>query len=112
MDELARAYSTLTALRQNVPDKYEVDQSWVDDFHSVLDKIEKATSSNLAEFRVSQSELRRHKSGSNYLTGEVQYDGRTVVERARFLTKVDAVLAYFQYQTAKETKGSIGFSRP
>ena len=47
MDELARVYATLTALKQNVPNTYEVEQSRVDDFHSVLDQTEKATSLHL-----------------------------------------------------------------
>jgi hypothetical protein len=55
--------------------------------------------------------LTREISGGNYLTGEVDYSGRTVVERTRLLLKVDAVLGFFQYVKDKPTKGKLGFSK-
>jgi len=108
MDEIARAYATLSSLKQNVPNTFEVEQSWVNDFHSVLDKIEKATSLDLQEFRVPQQELHKEISGGNSISGEVDYSGRTVVERMRLLMKLDAVLGYF---TTKTTMRSIGFNK-
>ena len=111
MDEIAKAFSMLSSLKQNIPNNYQVDQSWVEDFHTALQQIESATGASLQEFRVSPQELKREKSGGNYVTGEVHYSGRTVVERTRLMLKVDAVLGFFQYEQDKPTKGKLGFSK-
>lgn len=112
MDEVVKAYVLLSSLKQNIPTDFRVDQSWVGDFHSALQKIERATGVDLQEFRIPQEDLRREITGGNYLTGEVDYSGRMVVERTRLLLKVDAVLGYFQYQLKdKATKGQMGFSK-
>lgn len=63
MDEIAKAYSLLSSMKQNVPDTFAVDQSWVNDFHSALEMVEQAINLDLQDFRVPQADLRREKSG-------------------------------------------------
>jgi hypothetical protein len=111
MDEIAKAFALLSSLKQNIPNNYQVEQSWVHDFHNALQQIESATSTSLHEFRVSPQELARETIGGNYLTGEVDYSGRMVVERTRLMLKVDAVLEFFHYIKEKPAKGKLGFSR-
>ena len=53
----------------------------------------------------------RHVSGGNYLTGQVEYMAEPSSNEHVFSRRYDAVLGYFQYQTTKVTKGSIGFSK-
>lgn len=111
MDEIAKAFTLLSSMKENVPKTFEVDESWVNDFHAALSQVEAATGITLQEFRISPSELRRETTGGNYLSGEVFYSGRNVVERSRFLVKLDAVLRYFSYEREKTTKGPIGFRK-
>jgi hypothetical protein len=111
MDEIARAYALLSSLKQNIPNTLQVDQSWVNDFHSALQKIESATGTSLQEFRVPPQEMNREARSRNYLSGEVHYSGRTVIERTRLLLKVDAVLAFFRCAQDQPAKGKLGFHK-
>jgi len=111
MDEIAKAYTLLSSIKANAPNNFAVDQSWVDDFHAALAQVEKATGLSLQEFRIPDADMHRETAGGNYLTGETYYSGRTVVERSRFMMKVDAVLGYFSLQKDRPTKGQIGFSK-
>lgn len=82
------------------------------DFHFALQKIEKATGADLQEFRIPQEDLRRGITGGNYLTGEVDYSGRMVVERTRLLLKVDAVLSLLPIPVKRQSyKGSNGIQQ-
>jgi hypothetical protein len=105
MDEIAKAYVTLSSLKQNAPTTFEIDKSWVDDFHTALDMVQTATGLNLKEFRIAQLDLHKETSGGNYLTGEVDYSGRTVIERSRFLLKVDAVFELLSISEEQTGKG-------
>jgi len=80
----------------------------VDDFHSILDAIEKTTNADVRAFRVPPDELHPEVSGGNYLEGTIDYSGRMVIERSRFAQKLDAVLGYFQFVGTKPKK-EIGF---
>jgi hypothetical protein len=111
MDEIARAYAVLSSIKANTPNTFAVDQSWANDFHFALDKVEKSTGQNLQEFRIPHADMYRETSGGNYLSGETHYSGRTVIERTRFMLKLDAVLNYFTFEKDRPTKGQIGFSK-
>jgi hypothetical protein len=112
MEEIVKAYALLSSLKQNIPNNFQVDQKWVNDFHNALQKIESTVpGTSLQEFRISPEELTAETSGGNYLTGTVDYSGRTVVDRTRLLLKVDAVLGCFQYIKDQPTKGKLGFSK-
>ena len=116
--ELAQAYFLLKSLKDNIPNHHEVDQHWVDDFHGLLDSIEKETGTSLSAFRVNQGELHhpvvavtpgfaRH---GRIVQGRVHRGSSIVVERTRLMHKLDAVLSYFEFkQGATEPDKHIGF---
>lgn len=70
-DQLLRAYSTINALKANVPNDYEVEERWVREFKGAVQKIESSTGIDLAEFKVSGDDLCKSVASSNYLTEEV-----------------------------------------
>jgi hypothetical protein len=114
--DLAQAFFLLRSLKQNLPYSSNVEQKWVDDFHSILDTVEKVTSSNLRAFRVQPDELHHPiasvtRGSRRYGPGQVRYSKEVVVERARLLHKLDAVLGYFQYTQSPNDppKQGIGF---
>ena len=117
--DLPQAYFLLESLKKNIPDSFEVDQKWVNDFHAILDTVEKDTGNNLDAFRVPQGELHHpivsvRRASRHGQPGEVRRSTtRTVVERARLLHKVDAVLSYFQFSgnSGDAPKQSIGFRK-
>jgi len=114
--DLPQAYFLLKSLKENLPN-HEVGQKWVDDFHSILDTVEKETGADLSAFRVQQSDFYHPvvsvSRASRRGPGQVRRSSRTVVERTRLLHRVDAVLGYFQYtQSSGDTpKQSIGFKK-
>jgi len=107
---MIKAYALLSSLRQNLPDKFEVGKEWVDDYHSILDSIEKETGEGLGEFRVSSNDVYLPVVGGNTITGEIRRGKKFVVQRTRLLMKVDAVLEYFQFQETPENR-PIGFRK-
>jgi hypothetical protein len=118
--DLAQAYFLLRSLKDNTPDSHEVDQKWVDDFHSLLDTVEKETGTELAAFRVDASELfhpaigatRGYARRGRIVPGVVRYSNKMVVTRTRFMHKVDAVLSYFQFKQGEGTpEKHIGFAK-
>jgi hypothetical protein len=38
-DEILRATSTISSIRANVPNDFEVEESWVAEFNSAVDKV-------------------------------------------------------------------------
>jgi hypothetical protein len=112
MSELIKAYTLLSSLKQNLPNLYQVPKEWVDDYHSILDSVEKETGESLQEFRVSDEELRRQVISGNYVTGETRYGNKMMIQRARLMLKIDAVLGYFQIQSSAPDREPIGFKKP
>lgn len=119
--DLAQAYFLLKSLKDNVPDFHEVEQKWVDDFHGILEAVSKETGSDLTAFRVDASDLHhpvvsvrpgfaRH---GRIVPGQVQYGEKTVIERARLMPKLDAVLNYFQFKqgAGDAPREGVGFKR-
>ena len=112
-DELARAYATLKALRNNIDKmkEYSIPEKYVDEFHSVLGKLE-GVGMETAEFRIPDSlvkpritaSLRGADGRSHYSYSEEKY-----VERSFILTKLDAILGYFEIITAEKPR-KIGFN--
>ena len=95
VNEIARACTLLAAIKRNIPTKFEIAKSWVSDFHSVLDRVEKSTGQSLQDFRIPDTDLYKESLGGNPKTGEVYYSGKVLIDRTRFLLKLDAALAHF-----------------
>jgi hypothetical protein len=107
-DLLLRSYATLTALKSNLSDQYEVEETWVRQFNSAIEGIEKATGKDLADFKVRQDDLYRSVSSSNYVTGDVTYSDGLWCKRSLLVMKIDAVIMYFS-GLQSDVQNRIGF---
>lgn len=107
-DKLLRAHARLQGLKANLPDDYEVESTWVDEFHGCLDTIHEATSLDLNEFRVPRSAVTRSIAGRNTLTQEVHYRDGLWCERSVLLQRLDSVMFYFRGLQGDQDK-RIGF---
>jgi len=106
--KLAQAYALLTALKANLPKNYTIEQKYVDQFHSVLNTLEKESGHKLDDFRIPSSELRRRTVMSNSLTDEKVYSETPECDRDFLLLKLDAVLTFFSIQEGGKTIGFAG----
>lgn len=110
-DQLLRAYATISSLRTNVPNDYEVEERWVREFNGAVQQIQDALGVDLQDFRVPQDALYRSEATRSYLTGEVSYRDGLWCRREVLMYKIDSVLTYFTgLQDGKERQ--IGFRRP
>jgi len=74
MSQIAKAYTLLSSLKQNLPDnRHDVAKVWVDDYHSILNLVEKETGESLREFRVPDGELYRPMTSHNRMTVQSTY---------------------------------------
>lgn len=83
-DERKRAMALLYAIKSNSMSSYFVEMPFVDEYHSVLDKLEK-TGIDVTDFRIPAS----------WMKVEIGYAhlGKVVV-RELFLIKLQAILSY------------------
>jgi len=114
-DELARAYATLSSLRKNIDQKtvpYSVPETFVHEFHTVLDKLE-GIGIEVSEFRIPDKEVTptvtafRSLTFSNKPAGPV-YSKEKYVDKLFILTKLDAILGYFEIITSEKPR-KIGY---
>ena len=114
-DELARAYAMLSSLRKNIGQMsdYSIPETYVREFHTVLDRLT-GIGINVSEFRIPDSAVQpkitsRGRGGNG--VERISYSKEKYVERSFILTKLDAILGYFEIITSEKPR-SIGFSRP
>lgn len=86
----------MRALKDNVPDAYEVEDAWVNEFHDALGGLETQLNMDLAEFRLPPSANYRSVASSNSITGDVSYHEGLWCQRSMLLQKVDALLYYLK----------------
>ncbi len=116
-DALARAFATLSSLRKHVGEitaRYGVRETYVHEFHTVLDKL-KGIGIDVSEFRIPDSEVKpgvtssvSDRSGSG--GGHFIYTAEKYVDKAFILTKLDAILGYFEIITSDKPR-RIGFTK-
>ena len=109
-DALARAYAMLSSLRNNIAQMdYNVPEKYVREFHTALDRLE-GIGKEVSEFRIPDSALKPKPGASMYVEGKEIFSskGDICVERPFILTKLDAILGYFEIITSEEPK-KIGF---
>jgi hypothetical protein len=115
-DILVRAYVTLTALRKNIEQitiRYGVPEKYVSEFHTVLDSLEDIKI-HVSEFRIPDSEVKfkilsrvvNHFGGG---ADNIQYSSEKYVDKPFILTKLDAILGYFEIITSEKPR-KIGFT--
>jgi hypothetical protein len=107
-DTIIRALALLSALRKNVDqpsitEYNSIKDSYVEEYHDALHLLED-TGMNVSHFRIPDSELQ--PLPDYYAYSKVKY-----VRKSYFLSKLDAILMYFELQTS-EPKKTIGFSPP
>ena len=107
-DQILRAYSTLSSLRDNVPKGYEVHEKWMHEYNGAIERLEKSLGIDLTEFKVPNSGLQKSIVSSNYMTGRVTYRDGLWCERAILMQKLASVLVYFTGLQGGQEK-HIGF---
>ena len=108
-DELARAYATLSSLRKNI-DKmatYDIPEKYVNEFHSVLIRLQ-SIGIGVSEFWIPNSEVQPRITAS-FGDGTRSYTEEKYVDKPYLLTKIDAILSYFEIITSEKPK-KMGFS--
>ncbi len=110
-DELARAYARLSALRNNIDKmkEYSIPEKYVEEFHTVLDRI-KGIGIDTSEFRVPDSEVKPRVTMTIHGSGGAEriYSEEKYVDKPFILSKLDAILSYFEIITSEKPK-KIGF---
>jgi hypothetical protein len=112
-DKLARAYSLLFALRQNLPTElYNIDEDYVDQYHEALDHLSQL-GYDVEEFKIPEqwvkTETWQVPDGEGY---ETRHSKTRQVDLAKFQVKLDSVLKYFSLTTLapSENQRPIGFT--
>jgi len=114
-DTLARAYAMLSSLRKNIDQlTLNVPETYVREFHTVLDSLE-GIGIKVSEFRIPDSEVKPTKIPGGihrFDEGEsIRYSKEKYVDRAFILTKIDAILGYFEIINSEKPK-KLGFHTP
>jgi hypothetical protein len=107
-DALLRAYSRIRSLRQNLPDW--VSEKYVREYHDVLVALE-SLGIDVEEFRIPPSDVAPKVASVSYPDGSKTYTDEKYVEKQLMLTKLDAILGYFELMSADRPK-QIGFRTP
>ena len=107
-DQILRAYATITSMKANVPERPQIEERWVIEFNTAIEKLEKSLSIDLQEFTVPQDALKRFVASCNSLTNDVTYLEGLWCERAILMQKLDSVLVYFTGLQDREDN-KIGF---
>jgi hypothetical protein len=109
-DVLARAYATLSSLRKNVGEiTTGVEETYVHEFHGVLDKLENI-GIDVSEFRIPDSAVQPRVTAV-WEGGGRSYSEEKYVAKPFILTKLDAILGYFEIIMSEKPR-SIGFHLP
>ena len=117
-DELARAYAMLKSLRSNIGQMATnlVPETYFREFHTVLDRLE-AIKIDVSDFRIQDSEVKpkitslptsHSRGGGGGGESYVSNSKEKYVERSFILTKLDAILGYFEIITSEKPR-EMGF---
>jgi len=110
-DAILRSYSVLISLRKNIPENDEVEEYWVKEYNSAIEKIEISTSKDLSDFKVQSDCLQKAPTSFNTIKLKASFGVGSCCERSILIHKLDAVLTYFN-GIDSGTDNSIGFIRP
>ena len=120
-DNIIRAYARLVALKDHLPkDGWGIKEGYINDYHQIIGILSKEIESSLDEFKIPNGEINYKVTSfwpddpdTGERGGQTHTDER-YCERALFLSKIDAILSYFQivYLSKGEEKKKIGFQSP
>ena len=109
-DGIIRTYARLTALKSNIEKiNSPIDEKYVIEFHLILEKLAYLWGKDLSEFKVSDSYVKQHLR-TVHMDGARTFSEKKYVDRAFLLSKMDAVLSYFELSNSKEPP-HIGFRK-
>jgi len=100
-DKILRAYTRLKGIKDNLSENTIIPTNHIKDYHTIIDSLEKALSLSLSEYRIPDTEIEEYNMG--------------VVEGCKksfFMSKLDALLSYFEFKYLSEKKIDIGFKPP
>ena len=100
-NKVRRAFERINSIRQNLPEDH-VDEPFVQEYSEALRHLHDA-GYDIKEFEIPQEWFERRVMGKS--DAGVTYAKHRSVNRALFLTKLDAVLGYFA-----RSKEKIGFT--
>ena len=100
---IKQAYSRLLALKDNLPQGFQAEGTYVDEFHSILDTLQRESEQDLSVFRAPASEMMKQSSGGDDISGKVYYTGRKMCPRAFLMMRIDGVLGFFALSDSKTT---------
>jgi tRNA-dihydrouridine synthase len=98
-DHVRRAFASLSALRRNVPQPW-VGEELVNKYHDALRHLEEG-GFDVVEFRVPDGWLNRRWLSTSG-AGQKNYTKDRQVSTKEFLTRLDAVLTYFEISRPTE----------
>ena len=103
--KLKRVLAALDAIRSNVPN--QLDEKDVAQYHEELDRLE-SLNYDVQEWRIPESWLEKQSVKSqSYIDSSRKSYYPPFVYQYRFLTKIDALLGFFQIEGKK-----VGFEAP
>jgi len=105
-----RAFARLSALRRNIEQIANslVEEPYVQEFHDILNRLE-SLGVDVSDFRIPPSRVNPRVT-STHMEGSKSYSEKRYVEKPFILTKLDAVLGYFEMITSEKPR-KIGFSK-
>jgi hypothetical protein len=106
MENLRTMYNQFLVLRENLPEGKHVARKYVDEFHRLLNMLEKANSISLKDYYIDDSIL-EYTAGIATSTGS-RWLGEKQCERAFLSMKIDGILLLF----VSEEKPPMGFRAP
>ena len=104
-DDLTRALSTIHGVKANLPDYPVVEDHWVKEYNSAIQKIESSLGINLEEYKVPSHLIKPEPAFVDNETGGATYSKELYCERAILLHKVDSSLEYLKIYTKNMSTG-------
>lgn len=103
-NEIKKSFANLSALKQNLPDKAQVNEDYVKIFHKEIDRLVNLGYKDLEEFKIPNQEITSRQISWNPYRGS-KYSEERYVEKGLLLTRLDAVLTFFQIYSEKIEMG-------
>lgn len=102
-DKAKRVYVNLVSLRKNLPkdhpnNKMEWDE--VNSYNGLLADLQ-SLGFNTSDFEIPKDMLIPERAMTNYVSRETEETGRSNVRHGFFVTKLDALLSYFELDDKK-----------
>lgn len=110
---LQEAYARLIGFKQNIPTHLSsVPESYIDEYHAILDILSKAADTDLKGFYVPRSAIVPVVRSINTRTHTRTYSSGSYCDRAILMMKVDAIITFFSLSSNDPEKPAIGFKAP